>query len=198
MKLASAFLLGLAAAVAALAVDAPPQKTVLTADHSEFVTDKAETHFTFYGTPQKRVTLTGTNLEIVCDYLEIIAVSAGAKSNPGSTVPTLDKFKYLLATGNVRIVQGDREATCGRAEVFPRDDKIELTDKPVIIDHSADVTTGGVVDHTTDKKSTGSKITMLRGEQRVLIENTRFEGPELKDLGPKATPPAGTPAPAAK
>ncbi len=198
MKLAFPLLLTLALTGVALAVDAPPQKTVLTADHSEFVTDKAETRFTFYGTPQKRVTLTGTNLEIVCDHLEIIAVSAGVKSNPGSTVPTLDKFKYLLATGNVRIVQSDREATCGRAEVFPREDKIELTEKPIIIDHSADVTTGGKIDHSADKTSAGSKITMLRGEQRVLIENTRFEGPEIKDLGPKATPSAGTSGPAAK
>lgn len=114
------------------------------------------------------VTLTGTNLRILCDRLEIIAERIGDRN---ATVPTLEKFKYLLATGNVRIVQGDREATCGRAEVLPRSDKVVLTEEPVVIDHG----TGWV--------NAGERITMLRGDRRVIVEKSRITGPSIKDLG---------------
>lgn len=191
MKLGFALLSLLVLALVLPAADAPPQKTVLTAARSEFKTVGQETRFVFYGSPQKRVTLTGTNIEIVCDYLEIIAVGVGGKTEAKGTLPTPDRFKYLLATGNVHMVQEDREANCGRAEVFPREDKIELTEKPTIVDHGSDVKSpDGKIDHHGDVKQAGSKITMLRGERRVLIENPEAEAPELKDLGPKATPAA--------
>ena len=94
----------------------------------------------------------------------------------------------------MKIVQGDRAATCGRAEVFPREDKIELTEKPVVIDRGI------------DWRGAGRKITMFRGERRVVIEGSEFEGPEIRDLGfdpkqpaaPSGAAPAGsTPPPAA-
>ena len=55
----------------------------------------------------------------------------------------------------MKIVQGDREATCGLAVVLPDDDKITLTESPVVVDHSAGVTWNG------------EKLWLLRGERRV-------------------------------
>ena len=99
----------------------------------------------------------------------------------------MDKFRYLLATGNVRIVQGDREATCGRAEVLPQEEKVVLTEDPVLIDRSSDIV------------SRGSKITLLRGERRAIIENPVLTGPSIRDLGANANdepaPPVPAPAP---
>ncbi len=126
------------------------------------------------------VILTGTNLRITCDQLTVIATRIGDKT---ATVGTLEKFKYILATGNVRIVQGDRESTSQRAEVFPREDKVVLSEEPVIIDHS-----NGFV-------AAGEKITLFRGKREVLVDKPRFTGPPVGDLS--ATAPAKSAAPAA-
>jgi lipopolysaccharide export system protein LptA len=127
------------------------------------------------------VILTGTNLRITCDQLTVVATRIGDKT---ATVGTLEKFKYILATGNVRIVQGDRESTSQRAEVFPREDKVVLSEEPVIIDHS-----NGFV-------AAGEKITLFRGKREVLVEKPRFTGPPVGDLGATAAPKTPAPAPA--
>lgn len=131
------------------------------------------------------VILTGTNLRITCDNLTIIAARLGDKD---ATIPDVEKVKYILATGNVRIVQGDRESTSQRAEVFPREDKVVLTEDPVIIDKS-----NGFV-------AAGEKITLFRGKREVFVEKPRFTGPPVGDLGATAAPrpapaPAATPRP---
>lgn len=161
----------------------PDQSTELVCDHMDMWSVEAETHAICTGA----VVLTGTNLKITCERLEIIAEDIGDKT---STLPVLEHFKYLLATTNVRIVQGDREATCGRAEVLPRDDKVILTEDPVVIDHAAGVT------------SAGEKITMFRGQQRVEVDKPHSTFPAIKDLGfdknkaPSPDDAAPTPAPA--
>jgi hypothetical protein len=181
MKLlrACVFLLGLLPAAPLASAAVTPQRTVLTSDHYESKTVDNETRALFVGS----VTLTGTNLRILCDRLEIIAEGVGDKT---SAAPELDRFKYLLATGHVRIVQGDREATCGRAEVLPRDDKVVLTEAPVVIDHGSDAVYAG------------EKITLLRGERRVIVEKVNLTGPSIKDLGFDKNQPPEPPPPAAK
>lgn len=164
--------LGLAAAVRA---EAPAQKTTLDCDHAEMWSIGNETRGVCTGS----VTLIGTDLKIICDRLEFVALGIGDKS---STLPTLDKFKYMLATGHVVITQADREATCGRAEVLPHEDKVVLTENPVLIDRA------------TEWTSAGEKITLLRGERRVIVDKSRVTGPALRDLGYEKSP---LPAPAA-
>lgn len=162
--------LGLAGS--ARAAEPAAQKTTLDCDHAEMWSTGNETRGVCTGS----VTLVGTDLRILCDRLEFTALGMGDKS---STLPTLDKFKYMLATGHVVIIQADREATCGRAEVLPREDKVILTENPVLIDHG------------TDWTSAGEKITLLRGERRVIVDKSRVTGPALKDLGyEKSVPPA--------
>jgi lipopolysaccharide assembly outer membrane protein LptD (OstA) len=137
------------------------------------------------------VILTGTNLRITCDQLTLVATRIGDKD---ATLGAVEKFKYILATGDVRIVQGDRESTSQRAEVFPREDKVVLSESPVIIDHS------------NGFAGAGEKITLFRGKREVFIEQPRFTGPPVGDLGatakprPPAAPTAGVsfPKPATK
>jgi len=132
------------------------------------------------------VILTGTNLRITCDQLTIIATRVGDRN---ATIGTLEKFKYILATGNVRIVQGDRETTSQRAEVFPREDKVVLSGSPVVIDHST-----GIV-------ATGEPIILLRGQRTLYGENVKITGPTIGDLGADAgarTVPAVTMPPPAR
>jgi len=166
MKPVRAFVVctALVSTLSLFAGDATPQRTELNGEHLDMWSEGNETHAICTGS----VTLTGTNLRILCDRLEIIAEGIGDKT---SIAPVLEKFKYLLATGHVRIAQGEREATCGRAEVLPRDDKVVLTQNPVVIDNG----TGWV--------NAGETITLLRGERRILVDKPRTSGPDIKDLG---------------
>ena len=158
----------------------PPQPTTLTCDHMDMWSEGEDTKAICTG----KVTVTGTNLKIVCDRLELTATRISEKSG---AVPALDKFRYLLATGNVSITQGTRVATCGRAEVLPHEEKIVLTEDPVVTDHALSFV------------SAGERITMLRGQERVEVDKPRFTGPAIKDLGfeKKASPEdTATPPPA--
>lgn len=143
----------------------PPVATELVADRLEMSSTDTETTALCTG----HVVLTGTNLKIVCDRLEIVAARVAGEAD---TVGTLESFKYLLATGNVRIVQGDREATCGRAEVLPREEKVILTEDPVLLDRS-----NGYV-------ASGERITLLRGQRQIFVDQPKLSGPPIRDLGP--------------
>lgn len=162
-----------------------PQPTVLKCEHMDMWSEGDETKAICTGD----VTLTGTDMRVVCDRLELTASRIGTQP---TSVPTLEKFRYLLATGHVTITQGTRSATCGRAEVLPREEKVVLTENPVVIDHA------------TEFVSAGEKITMLRGQERVEVEKPRLTGPPIKDLGfdrnrpasdAAAVPPKPEPAP---
>ena len=155
---------------------APVKRTELSADDLVMTSTDDETRAICTG----NVVLTGTNMKIACDRLEIIAARTGESA---ATIGTLEGFKYLLATGNVRLVQGDREATCGRAEVLPDQDRVILYENPVVIDHSSDFI------------AAGSEITLHRGQRRLEVKNPKVTGPPVKDLGPglDAEPAAPTP-----
>ena len=155
------------------AVEAQP--TTLTCEHMDMWSEGEETKAICTG----NVTVTGTNIRIVCDRLELTATRIGEDSG---AIPTLEKFRYLLATGNVSIKQGTRTATCGRAEVLPREEKVILTEKPVVVYEATGFT------------SAGERITMLRGQERVEVEKPVFTGPPIKDLGFDKNAPAD-PAP---
>lgn len=156
-----------------------PQPTTLTCDHMDMWSEGEETKAICTGA----VTVTGTNLRIVCDRLELTATRIGDEK--AAAVPTLEKFRYLLATGSVSITQGTRTATCGRAEVLPREEKVVLTENPVVIDRA------------TNFVSAGERITMLRGQERVEVVKPRLTGPPIRDLGfdRNSPAPAGEAAP---
>lgn len=181
MKLTRAALVFLAGAclrAPSRADEAPPPTVIESAGPGEMVSTDTESTFTF----RDQVVVTGNNLKITCDLLVVVAKRTG---DPVATLGKQENFKSLLATGHVRIVQGDREATCGRAEVLPHEDKVVLTEDPV------------VVDHDTGWTNVGEKITMWRGERRVVVDKPRLTGPALKDLGfdkTKPVPPPDAPA----
>ena len=157
---------------------AVPQATEITSVTGEMWSTDTETHALFTG----NVVVSATNMRLTCDRLEITATQLG--NDKDSTVPMLERFKYLLASGKVQIIQGDREATCGRAEVFPREDKVVLKDNPMVTDHG------------NDSKVIGDELWLLRGERRVQGTNVRFILPAIKDLGfDKDQPPPAEPAP---
>ncbi len=141
-----------------------PQNTEIASVAVDMWSTDTETRGVF----TQNVVVTGTNLRLTCDRLEVTATTLGDKT---ATVSKLDKFKYLLATGNVHIIQGAREAWCGKAEVFPREDRVVLTDHPRAIDHESEVT------------YTGEELYLYRGQRRVAGKNPTITFPPIKDLG---------------
>lgn len=149
---------------------AVPQPTVIECSGlAETVSTDTETIATF----RDKVVVTGNNMKIYCDFLQVVATR---KIDPTKPAGDYGNFKSLVATGHVRIIQGDREATCGRAEIFPFEDKLVLSDKPVV--------------RSTDDQyvATGPVLVLYRGQRKAVIEGNadapaRFTLPAIKDLG---------------
>jgi lipopolysaccharide export system protein LptA len=152
---------------------AEPPNTVIVSQALDMHSTDTETISVFTG----NVVVTGNDLRITCDRLDVVSTRMGDKTD---TVGRQENFKSLVATGHVHIVQQDREASCGRAEVLPREDKVTLTENPVVIDHG------------NNTVATGEPIMLLRGQRRVLGTNVQITLPPIKDLGfdKNAPPPA--------
>jgi lipopolysaccharide export system protein LptA len=190
--LATAAALILVSAVAAADVpasDAPtadvPSTTVSCAGLTEITSTDTETTAIFHD----QVLAVGNGITLTCDYLKVIASRIGDKT---ATIGKYGKFKYLLATGNVKITQEDRIATGGRAEVYPDEDRIVMTENPVVQIES---------EHYT---ATGPRMILYRGQRRAVIEGTPAQRstillPAIKDLGyPAEKNPEPTPTGPAK
>ena len=145
------------------------QNTTVTSDSCVAVKTDTENVITF----TKNVKVVGTDMVLTCDNLRITTYLSGDSKAP---IGKYGQFKTLLATGNVRIAQVGRIATCGRAEVLPGEDRVVLTDHPEVKDES-------------DKSDiTGYRMTLFRNQQKVLVEGDPNEKlqivmPDLKDLG---------------
>jgi lipopolysaccharide export system protein LptA len=170
-----AFAAGVPAALRAQALSTAPQKTIVKSDRLEATNNGIEGHYLFLG----HVRITGTNLEITCDRLEIFSVST-PESEEKKDDPEEDEddvfsgagnIRRMLATGNVTIAQTGRRAVCGQAEVLPGEDRIILTESPVLSDLASGVT------------MRGTRMTYNRGERNVVVENPEVVGPALPNLG---------------
>jgi len=167
---------------------APLQPTEITAEKLEMWSNEAGTEERAIFTGNVKVT--GTEMKLTCDRLDILAERLGDKTATIGGKKEYEKFKSIIAVGKVNIVQGDREANCGRAELYPREDKIVLYEKPVVIDHAGPYT------------YVGDYIEMRRGQRRVTGSNVQITFPPIKNLSydkdspvpSQSTPP---PAPAA-
>jgi hypothetical protein len=153
-----------------------------------FETVSTDTEIT--STFRDQVVVTGTNLKMTCDFLTVVAIR---EIDPTAAIGKYRYFKSLVATGHVRILQGDREATCGRAEIFPGDDKIVLSEK-------SDGNSPRVRNLDDQSTAEGYRIVLYRGQRRAVIEpdpetGVRMLLPVLKDLSydkGKTAPPAET------
>ena len=174
---ASIFFAAFLSALFPLALLAQDANTVITSDgDAEMISVGNETTITFHD----KVLVVGTDLKLSCDFLKVIVRRKGEAT---ATLGHIENFLSLLATGNVVLIQGVGGAACGRAEVLPEQDRVILTENPVVVDH--------------DQKTriAGEKITLLKDKQQVLVEKPSLVGPPVKDLGyDKAKKPATPPA----
>lgn len=151
-------------------------QTEFESDHAEMQTLETETRFILTG----NVKVTGNDLKILCDRLEVYAARGGG-SNPTEGLVGPGGIERILAIGNVRIEQEGREATAGQAEVFPQERRIVLTESPVLRDEQ------GLV--------SGERITFIQGEgarvERGERGPVRITLPALPDLDTRREPRTG-------
>lgn len=142
-----------------------PQPTIITSTYAELRNDGVEAYTMF----RENVRLTGTNLEVTCDLLEVFGEETAA---PGETLGQMGpmRTRRLVAKGNVVIKQAGREALAEQVEVLPLEDVIILTGSPVKV---------------TDTQATyeGAEIRFHRGDRRIEITKPRGVFRPLPNLG---------------
>ncbi len=121
------------------------------------------------------VVLYATNLVLECDQLEIFATR---ETESASDIGEYGAIKEVIATGRVRIVQEERVATCEKAIVQPRLQRIVLTGSPVVQQPGGRIVT----------QSPEDEIILDRGNGRITIDTKgpkkfRFVGSPIRDLG---------------
>ena len=84
----------------------PTEPTVITGDSFEMRGTDADTVTVFQG----HVVVTATGLRLNCDHLEVVSARIGDKDD---TVGEQDRFKSLVAVGNVRIVRANGKPRAG-------------------------------------------------------------------------------------
>ena len=124
--------------------------TVVRSESLEMKSTPVENFFYF----SDNVTITGNNLLVKCDNLEVIASRTG---DAEATIGQIGVIKKIVAIGSVEIYQAGRAAIAGRAELLPDENKIILTDSPRILDKKAVVS--------------GWRITLLKGKRMAIVEN---------------------------
>ncbi len=124
--------------------------TVVRSDSLEMTSTPELNYFYF----SDNVTIIGNNLLVKCDNLEVTASRSGEAE---ATIGRIGVIKKIVAIGTVEIYQAGRAALAGRAELFPAEDKIILTDSPQILDRKATVS--------------GWRITLLKGNRTAIVEN---------------------------
>jgi lipopolysaccharide export system protein LptA len=159
---------------------APPPDTTIDCDGQGVMSSTDTESTTVFN---DNVVVVGNGIRLTCDYLKVVSTRIGDKT---ATIGKYGNFKYMLATGRVKIVQGDRIATCGRAEVFPGEDRVVLTENPVV---------ELVTEHDI---ASGPRMVLYRGQRRAIIEGTPTQKvhitmPAIKDLGFPAAAPAPAP-----
>lgn len=165
--------------------DDSPGKTEIFGDNLVMVSREKDNHFLLTG----NVEIRATNMIATCEQLEVFAgkqeTSVGTppeKSVIDNTSPSkeknnqapIGKIEKIFASGKVRLVQKDRIATAGKAEIYPQEGKVILLDSPVVTDPQGSLA--------------GYRITLLQGEQKVLVEKgpgqrPKITLPEIPDLG---------------
>ena len=138
----------------------PAPKTVIESDYLELVTGTDQNVFLFEG----NVRVEGTNLTAACDRMEVVA-SREVELDPEATFGEIGAIEKIIALGSVVISQAGRTAEAGRAEIFPREGKVILTENPRVTDEK------GMV-------ATGPRMVLNQGERRVVIEGTEASDPE--------------------
>lgn len=111
---------------------AEPRATLITSERLEMQGTVDRNYFYFSGD----VEVKGTNLQILCEELTVVAMREGPEE---ATIGRLDAIDGIIARGEVEIHQAGRSAYAGLAEVDPRAGTVTLSGNPRIVDGEVEV-----------------------------------------------------------
>ncbi len=138
-------MLATAMAVRMPAQEGDPQETLITSERLEMQGTAERNYFYFTGD----VEVKGTNLQILCEELTVVAMREGPEE---ATIGKLEAIDGIVASGDVVIHQAGRSAYAGRAEVDPRAGTVTLSEEPRIIDGDVEVEGYQFVLHKGERK----------------------------------------------
>ncbi|MEX0322499.1 MAG: LptA/OstA family protein [Puniceicoccaceae bacterium] len=121
------------------------QNTIISSQHLEMQGTAEKNYFYFSGD----VEVKGTNLQILCDELTVVALREGPS---GATIGSIGAIEEINARGSVEIHQAGRSAYAGRAEVNPKAGTVVLSDSPRVVDDEVEVQGYQFVLHRGEKK----------------------------------------------
>ncbi len=131
--------------------------------------EKAYFHFS------DAVKLTATNMLVECDSLEVFATREAKEQ---SAIGKFSAIKEIVATGNVRIEQAERTATCQKAIVKPNEERIILTGNPVVVQPGGRIVTYNPKDEILLDRGNGRISIIAKGPRRL-----RLTSSAIGDLG---------------
>lgn len=124
------------------------------------------------------VVLRATNMLVECDSLEVFATREAEKQE---NIGKFGAIQKIVATGNVRIVQQERTATCDRAVVQPNEERIVLSGNPVIVQPGGQFLTYNPNDEIILERGNGKIEVNTTGPKKLklissAIDDLGFEG----------------------
>jgi len=170
---------GLSPSAAAQKSAAPAaQDTVITSNRQSLVGGADADRYYFEG----NVEIEGSGMTGSCDKIEVIIKNAPPANAPAQAPATAltaapkeeKRIDKIILFGNVKIAQGLKSATCGRADIYPVSETIILSQNPVVLNKE---------DNT---RATGARIVYKNGVKGVSIEGglsedyERGAGQEIK------------------
>lgn len=130
------------------AINAPASsKTIIKSQELKIEEKKDENYFYFLG-----------DVEIQSDSFEAQSQSlyVVCQKDAEGSKHTLGQIQYMKATESVKIRREGEYATCEEAEVYPEEEKLILSQNPILENQKG--------------KVTGHRITLLKGNEQAIIE----------------------------
>jgi len=168
--------LPVAALIAVLTLSAQPSEKPEVATEIESVrlkvqNDGENAYFLF----SEAVVLTGTNLRLECDALEVFASREVKESGDFGKFRSI---REIIASGNVKVTQQERSATCQKAVVKPDQERIVLTGNPVVEQPGGRIVTFNPEDEIILDRGNGRISINTKGPRKL-----RLTSSAIGDLG---------------
>ncbi|CAK7014300.1 MAG: Lipopolysaccharide export system protein LptA [Desulfovibrio sp.] len=151
--------------------------------------DSAKNQVVFEG----KVHVTRPDMEIWSEVLTLVLDSsekkAGSTSNNSLGVAGGGKVERIIAEKNVRIKQGDKSGTCGKATYYVNAGKIVMEYNPVLIDGSNKIR-GSVINYFT----ASGRSEVINPDVVFSTGDSGGKGVVFQDAAPVADAPAQAPS----
>lgn len=171
----------LALASTALAQDLKPVvQTQIESVRARVQNDGDNAYFLF----SEGVVLRATNMLVECDKLEVFA---SRQAEEESNIGKFGAIKEIIASGNVRIVQQERTATCERAVVQPNKERIVLTGNPVVEQPGGRLATFNPDDEIILDRGNGKITVNTQGGRKLRLTSSAIGDLGFEDQGPVPT-----------